>query len=64
MLTAPSDASRLTEDDLTPYMQRQLDQAYQERDRPKASREDFAAGFIAALLALRSRSSFKPGRLE
>lgn len=56
--------SRLTEDDLTPYMQREFQKAFEVRERSRASREDFAAGFIAALVALGSRSSFKAGRLE
>ena len=49
-------------EDLTPYMQRVFEDAYQERDRKQSSREDFAAGFLAALVAMRSRSSFRPDR--
>lgn len=48
-------------DTLTPYARRLLDQAYERRERPRCSREDFADGFIAALIALRSTSSFKAG---
>lgn len=54
----------LTEDDLTPWARRSLDEAYAERERPRCSREDFADGFIAALRSIGSRSSFLPGRLE
>ena len=53
-----------TVDDLTPYMQTVFEEAYQERDRKQASREDFAAGFLAALVAMRSRSSFRPDRWQ
>lgn len=55
---------RPTEDDLEPWARRSLDQAYETRDRPRCSREDFADGFIAALVAMKARSMFKPGRLE
>lgn len=54
----------LTEKDLTIRMQRELEQAYEVRERQQASRADFAAGFIAALLSMDSRSSFKPGALD
>jgi hypothetical protein len=54
----------LTEDDLQPWVRRELERAYEQRERPKCSREDFADGYIAALRALRSTSSFLPGRLE
>jgi hypothetical protein len=54
-------AHGLTADDLMPLARRLLEQAYADRERPKCSREDFEDGFIAALLALNSRSSFKPG---
>lgn len=50
------------EDDLTPRVQRLLERAYAARERAKCSREDFADGYIAALIDLRSRSSFKEGR--
>lgn len=36
--------------------------AYAARERAKCSREDFADGYIAALIDLRSKSSFKAGR--
>ena len=55
---------RLTEADLTPWAKRLLDEAYDVRERPRCSREDFADGFIAALVAIRARSMFKPGSLE
>lgn len=51
-------------DDLAPWARRELDRAYDERERPKCSREDFADGFIAALRALRSKSAFLSGRLD
>lgn len=52
----------MNEDDLTPLMQRNLDRAYEARERRQMSRADFAAGYVAALIDLRSKSSFKPGR--
>lgn len=55
---------RLTEVDLEPWAKRALDQAYETRERPRCSREDFADGFIAALVAVKARSMFKPGSLE
>ena len=54
----------LTENDLTPMMQRQLKQAYAVQERQRMRRVDFAAGFIAALLALGSKSSFRAGVLD
>ena len=56
--------SMLTENDLTPMMQRELKQAYAVQERQRMRRADFAAGFIAALLALHSKSSFKAGVLD
>lgn len=52
----------MNEADLTQRMQRMLERAYRERDRSRCSREDFADGYIAALVDLRSRSSFLHGR--
>lgn len=52
----------MTENDLAPHARRQLQQAYDARERPKCSREDFVSGYIAALIDLRSRSSFLDGR--
>lgn len=52
------------ERDLTTYMHGQIESAYQQRGRPKCSREDFFDGYMAALRDLRSRSSFKPDRFE
>lgn len=40
-----------------------LDEAYQQRERVRCSRDDFADGFMAALRWLNSRSSFKSGRV-
>lgn len=57
-------SKRLTEDDLEPWAKRDLDKAYETRERPRCSREDFADGYIAALVTLRAKSQFKPGRLE
>ena len=54
----------LTENDLTPMMQRELQQAYAAQERQRMRRAEFAAGFIAALLALQSKSSFKAGVLD
>jgi hypothetical protein len=53
-----------TEADLTTYMHAQAEAAYQQRARPKCSREDFLDGYAAALRDLRSRSSFRPDRFE
>jgi hypothetical protein len=49
-----------TLDDLQPWSRRLLDRAYEtdKARRPKCSRDDFAAGFIACLEAIGSRSSF------
>lgn len=54
----------LSENDLEPWAQRALDKAYETRERPRCSREDFADGFIAGLVAVKARSMFKPGRME
>jgi hypothetical protein len=54
----------LPENDLTPMMQRELAQAYAVQEHRRVRRADFAAGFIAALLALHSKSSFKAGALD
>jgi hypothetical protein len=56
-------SERLTESDLETWGRRMLDKAYETRERPRCSREDFADGFIAALVAVGARSLFKPGRL-
>lgn len=54
----------LTENDLQPWAQRDLERAYETRERPRCSREDFADGFIAGLVSARSWSSFKNGKPE
>jgi hypothetical protein len=56
----------LTPDDLTPYMQRRLEAAYERRTRLRCSKEDFVAGYLAALCDLSSTSSFRrsPDRQE
>lgn len=52
-------------DDLTPYMQREFETRYEAmKARDRTSRADFLSGFIAALMALNSKSSFKPGVLD
>jgi len=61
-------ASRLSQprdlDSLQPWARRALEQAYDQRPpresdgSRRASREDFTAGFLAALVWLDSRSSF------
>jgi hypothetical protein len=55
---------RPREDDLAPWTRRALEEAYQQRERPKCSRDDFRDGFLAALVFLRARSSFDPGRWD
>jgi hypothetical protein len=45
-------------DDLTPWAVRQMETAYQERERPQCSREDFEAGYFQALLDNHVRSAF------
>lgn len=56
---------RLTEEDLAPHMKREFERAYDEmKARDKTSRGDFASGFIAALLILNSKSSFRQGALD
>lgn len=51
-----------TVEELQPWAARALDQAYatEGKRREKCSREDFTAGWMAALEWLRSASSFKP----
>lgn len=53
-----------TVDDLSPWMRRVMDAAYDARERKQMSREDFQAGFLAALVALNSTSSFILGRWD
>ena len=52
------------ESDLTTYMHGQMEAAYQNRERVQCSRADFYDGWLSCLVALRSRSSFKPGHFE
>jgi hypothetical protein len=52
------------EEDLAPWMRRALEEAYEQRERPRCSRDDFRDGFLSALRVLRSRSSFLPDRFE
>jgi hypothetical protein len=59
-----STTRRLTENDLEPWAKRNLEKAYETRERPRCSREDFADGFIAGLVSIRARTEFKPGTLE
>lgn len=44
-------------DDLTPWALRQMEAAYQRRERPQCSREDFEAGYLAAVVDNSVRSS-------
>ena len=60
----PGDVFRPAVRDLAPWAKRALDEAYKNREREKASRDDFSDGFIAALLALHSRSAFLSGRVD
>lgn len=41
---------RPCKDDLTPWAQRQMEAAYQGRERPQCSREDFESGYLAGLV--------------
>lgn len=52
------------EDDVWPHMAKQMEAAYQQRERPQCSRADFFDGYLAALRDYIPRSSFKPGRFE
>lgn len=52
------------ESDLQPWMVRALEEAYQQRERPRCSREDFRDGFLSALVSINSKSSFLPDRWE
>lgn len=52
------------EEDLTRRAGSAMEEAYRARHRSKASREDFADGWMAALHWLGSKSSFLPGRWE
>lgn len=45
-------------DDLTPWALRHLEEAYQRRERPQCSREDFEAGYLSALIDANVMSSF------
>jgi hypothetical protein len=53
-----------TVDDLSPWTRRAMNEAYDARERKQMSREDFQAGFLAALVALGSKSSFIAGRWD
>jgi hypothetical protein len=52
------------ESDLNRYTHGLMEAAYQQRERPKCSREDFFDGYLAALRDIRARSSFIPGRFD
>lgn len=45
-------------DDLTPWAGRQMEAAYQRRERPQCSREDFENGYLVALIDNHVRSAF------
>lgn len=51
-----------TLDDLTPYAQRLFEQAYENRKRRQAGRDDCLAGYIQALIDVRAKSMFREGR--
>lgn len=51
-----------TLDDLAPGTQRLFEQAYENRKRRQASREDCLSGYIQALIDVRAKSMFKEGR--
>jgi hypothetical protein len=54
----------LTFEDLTPWARRVFARAYaQAPRRARCSRADFAAGWVAALVAMQAWSSFLPERL-
>lgn len=50
------------EDDLHAYIAKQMEAAYQQRERPQCSRADFFDGYLAALRDHLPRSAFKQGR--
>lgn len=41
-----------------PWGQRQLEEAYQNRERPQCGREDFEAGYLASLIDNHVASAF------
>ena len=47
------------ESELQPWAFRQYERAYERRARDRGSREDFYAGYRAALIDLRAWSSFR-----
>jgi hypothetical protein len=49
MVNISGNRLRLDKDDLNQYMRNKLDEAYERRIRPRASREDFADGYLAAV---------------
>lgn len=49
---------RPRKDDLTPWTQRQMEAAYQARERPQCSREDYESGYLAALVENHVMSAF------
>lgn len=59
---------RPRKDDLMPWGQRQLEAAYQDRERPQCGREDFEAGYLASLIDNHVASAFlidrRPGLFE
>jgi hypothetical protein len=55
-----TERAHLDEHDLAPWAQLLLDVAYANRARSKTSREDFADGFVSALLYLHYRPAFHP----
>lgn len=47
------------DEELQPWALRQFERAYQQRARERGSREDFYAGYRAALIDLKAWSQFK-----
>lgn len=50
--------------DLYAYIEARMEEAYQERERPRCSRDDFFDGYLAALRDHLPRSAFKPGAAD
>jgi hypothetical protein len=59
MRPAPDPSSEHGLDDLEPWARRAFEDAYRQRPREQASREDIAYGFIQALRWARVSSAFR-----
>lgn len=53
-------APKRTLEDLQPWTRSTFERAWRARERPQCSRDDFAAGYLAALVAYRVWSAFHP----